>query len=148
MPLSRAILWATLLIGALDATDGVVVYFLHKGLNPIQVLQFIASGVLGAASYQGGLATAGLGTLLHFFIAFVVAGLYILASRFLPILKQQAVALGLIYGALVYLFMTYVVSANSAIGPAPYDAILFWNGILSHAAFVGLPTALFARRVQ
>ena len=75
----NAILWGGVIAGALDATDGVVAYG-FQGLNPIQVLQYIASGVLGPASFQGGLATAGLGTMLHFFIAFVAAAVYVLAS--------------------------------------------------------------------
>jgi len=147
MTVSRAILWSTLVIGVLDATDGVIAYGL-RGTNPIQVLQYIASGVLGPASFKGGLATAGLGTLLHFFIAFVVAAIYILASRAIPVLKSQAVVLGLIYGAAVYLVMTYLVLPRSAIGPSAFDLGLFLNGVIGHALFVGLPTALYARRAD
>jgi hypothetical protein len=147
MTVSRAILWSTLVIGVLDATDGVMAYG-FRGTNPIQVLQYIASGVLGPAAFKGGLATAGLGTLLHFFIAFVVAAIYILASRAIPVLKSQAVVLGLIYGAAVYLVMTYLVLPRSAIGPSPFDLGLFLNGVIGHALFVGLPTALYARRAE
>jgi hypothetical protein len=60
LPVSRAILYATLVVGLLDATDGVVFLGLH-GQNPIQVLQYIASSLLGARSFSGGLATAGVG---------------------------------------------------------------------------------------
>jgi uncharacterized membrane protein YagU involved in acid resistance len=142
-----AILWGTLIAGALDATDGVVFYG-FKGLNPIQVLQFIASGVLGTASYQGGLATAGLGTLLHFFIAAVVAALYVTASRKIPQLLSAAIPLGLLYGATVYLFMTYLVVPFSAIGSSAFSLVAFLNGIIGHALFVGLPIALLARKVN
>src|SRR5258708_4467598 len=127
MTVSRAILWSPLVIGVLDATDGVIAYGL-RGTNPIQVLQYIASGVLGPASFKGGLATAGLGTLLHFFIAFVVAAIYILASRAIPVLKSQPVVLGLIYGAAVYLVMTYLVLAPSAIRPSAVYPGLFLHG--------------------
>jgi hypothetical protein len=58
-----------LVAGVLDAVDGVVAFGL-KGLNPLQVLQYIASGLLGPASFQGGFGTAAVGTVLHFFIAF------------------------------------------------------------------------------
>jgi uncharacterized membrane protein YagU involved in acid resistance len=147
MTASRAILWSSLVVGVLDATDGVIAYGL-RGFNPIQVLQYIASGLLGPTSYKGGMATAGLGTLLHFFIAFVVAAIYILASRAVPVLKSQAAVFGLIYGAAVYLFMTYLVLPRSAIGPTPFDLGLFLNGVIGHALFVGLPTALFSRRAE
>jgi hypothetical protein len=49
----RAILWGGPIAGALDAMDGVVAYGL-EGLNPIQVLQYIASGLLGPSSFEGG----------------------------------------------------------------------------------------------
>ena len=46
--------------------------------------QSIASGLLGKAAYEGGSATAPLGLALHFFIAFVMALVYVLAARRLP----------------------------------------------------------------
>jgi hypothetical protein len=39
----QAIFWGGLIAGVLDAIDGVIAYG-TQGLNPIQVLQFIASG--------------------------------------------------------------------------------------------------------
>src|SRR6266446_8046202 len=52
LTLPKAILWGGLVAGVLDAVDGVVA-FGTKGLNPIQVLQYIASGLLGPSSFQG-----------------------------------------------------------------------------------------------
>jgi uncharacterized membrane protein YagU involved in acid resistance len=143
---TQAILWGGLIAGALDATDGVVAYGL-QGLNPIQVLQYIASGALGAAAFQGGLAAAGLGTLIHFFIAFTVAALYVVASRSIGALRTNAVPAGLAYGALVILTMNYLVLPHSAVAPSAFSLGMFLNGIIGHAAFVGLPVAIYARRV-
>jgi uncharacterized membrane protein YagU involved in acid resistance len=143
---TRAILWATLIVGVLDATDGVVFFGLH-GLNPIQVLQYIASGVLGAASFKGGLATAGLGVLIHFLIAAVVAAIYIFVSRQFSFVNRYAIAFGLLYGATLYLFMTYLVLPGSAVAPSTFSVAAFLNGIIGHALFVGLPIALAARKV-
>ena len=143
----QAILWGGLLCGVLDATDGVVAYALHAGLNPIQVLQFIASGLLGPSAFDGGLAAAGLGALLHFIIAFTVAAIYVTASRAIPVLKTQAVSFGLLFGGAVYLVMTYVVLPLSAVSPSPFSLPMFLNGVIGHALFVGLPIALYARRV-
>jgi hypothetical protein len=53
LPVSRAILYATLVVGVLDAADGVVFRGL-QGQNPIQVLQYIASSLLGARPFSGG----------------------------------------------------------------------------------------------
>src|SRR5215472_1169565 len=91
------IVWGGLLAGTLDAVDGVIA-FGFKGMNPIQVLQYIASGLLGIASFQGGLKTAGLGALLHYFIAFAVAATYYGASLKLPALHEHPAKWGFTYG--------------------------------------------------
>ena len=46
----QAIFWGGLVAGALDALDGVIAYG-TQGLNPIQVLQYIASGALGKSAF-------------------------------------------------------------------------------------------------
>ena len=143
---TKAILYGTLVAGALDATDGVV-FFGLQGLNPIQVLQYIASGLLGQQSFQGGLATAGLGVLLHFGIAAVVAATYVVAGLKLPILRGQAVVLGLLYEAAVYLVMNLIVLPMSAVAHTPITTAALLNGLIGHALFVGLPIAFFARKV-
>ena len=142
-----AILWGGLIAGILDATDGVVVYG-FKGLNPIQVLQYIASGLLGSASYKGGLATAGLGALLHLLIAFVAAAVYVFASRYIAPLKNQAVVFGLLFGVAVYFFMNYLVLPFSAVTQSPFSLPLFINGVVGHAIFVGVPIAVSAGTVS
>src|SRR5690242_630472 len=108
------IVFGGLLAGTLDAMDGVVA-FGFKGMNPIQVLQYIASGLLGDGSFQGGLKTAALGGLLHYFIAFAVAAIYYAASLKLPALHLHPVKWGLTYGVAVYLAMNYVVLPLSAV---------------------------------
>ena len=74
--------------GTLDAVDGVVA-FGFKGMKPIQVLQYMASGLLGVASFEGGLKTAALGVVLHYLIALAVAAIYYGASRKLSTLHTQ-----------------------------------------------------------
>jgi len=146
LTIPQAILWGGLIAGVLDATDGVIAYGI-QGLNPIQVLQYIASGMLGKSAFTGGLAAAAVGALLHFFIAFVVATVYVLASRQINALKTQPVPIGLLFGAAVYLVMTYLVLPHSAVAPSPFSLPMFLNGIIGHALFVGLPIALATRRV-
>lgn len=144
---SEAILWGGLVAGILDAVDGVIA-FGTQGLNPVQVLQYIASGALGQAAFRGGLATAALGALFHFIIAWVAAGVFVFAARRVPILKTRAVPFGLLYGAAVYFFMNYLVLPLSAVAPSSFHIGLFLNGVIGHALLVGLPIALYARRAQ
>ncbi len=63
----RAILSGGLIAGALDLTAAFVTNY---WINPVRIMQSIASGLLGANSYAGGAATAALGVFLHFVIAF------------------------------------------------------------------------------
>ena len=87
---TQAIFWSGLIAGTLDAVDGVIAYG-TQGLNPIQVLQYIASGALGRSAFQGGLATAALGAALHFTIAWIAAAVFVLAGQRLHLLKTHAV---------------------------------------------------------
>jgi hypothetical protein len=147
LPLSRAIVYATLLAGALDATDGVVFFGLH-GLNPIQVLQYIASGLLGAQSFRGGLATAGLGVLVHFAITLVVAAIYVLTSRSIPALRTHWPMVGLLYGAVVWAVMNMVILPLTAVAPSHITTAALLNGVIGHALFVGMPIAFFAGKME
>jgi len=139
------ILCGGLAAGVLDATDGVVAYGL-QGLNPIQVLQYIASGALGPAAFRGGLLTAGIGVLFHFFIAFTVAAVFHLACRLVPQLARRYIVSGLIYGAAVFFFMNYVVLPVTAVAPSAFSFPMFVNGVIGHAVNVGLVIAWFAHR--
>jgi hypothetical protein len=66
--LGAAIFYGGLIAGILDAADSFVAYYFAAGFNPIQVLQFIASGFYGAAAFQKGISGALVGLLAHFFI--------------------------------------------------------------------------------
>lgn len=147
LPVSRAILYATLVVGVLDASDGVIFLGLH-GKNPIQVLQYIASSLLGARSFSDGLASAGLGLVVHFAIALVVAAIYILASRRVAVLWTQWVVFGLLYGAAVWTTMNLVVLPLTAVAHGPIPPAALANGLIGHALFVGLPSAFFAKKAE
>ncbi len=142
----EAVLVGGLVAGILDAADGVVALYLAAGMDPIQVLQYIASGLLGSASFRGGMATAGLGAALHFFIAFVAAAVYVLASRRVAALRQRPILCGAAYGVGVYLFMNFLVLPLSAVPPSSVTVGLMLNGTIGHALFVGVPIALATRR--
>ncbi len=143
----QAILYATLVLGLLDATDGVV-FFGLQGQNPLQVLQYIASSVLGPRAFAGGVATAGLGLVLHFTVSLVVAAIYILASRRITILRTQWIAVGLLYGAAVWAVMNLIFLPLTSVAHGPIPVAAWFNGIIGHALFVGLPSSYFAHKVQ
>jgi hypothetical protein len=72
---ARALLVGALTVGVLDGLDALV-FFGLRGLSPARLFQGIASGLLGRSAFEGGMATALLGVLLHLFIAFAVVTTY------------------------------------------------------------------------
>ena len=134
-----------LVVGVLDGLSAVINSGL-RGTSPDRVFQFIASGLLGPASFSGGLPTALVGVLLHFLIAFVAAAVYYLASLSFPILIRQAVVCGILYGVAVYFFMSRIVMPLSATPKFPFSFTQLLTGVIIHILFVGLPIALLARR--
>ncbi len=100
----------------------------------------------GRASFAQGSRSAFLGLLLHFFIAFTVATVYILASRRLP-LSRHPFLYGTLYGIAVYCVMNYIVLPLSKAGPrGHFSLITFVNGVGALIFFIGIPVALIARR--
>ena len=139
------IVWGGLIAGTLDAVDAVIAFGL-LGMNQVQVLQFISTGLLGPEAFKGGLPAAALGAALHYLIAFAVAAVYYTVALRAPGLVRKPVVFGLAFGAAVYLVMNYFVLPLSAVPRSQFSLALFLNGIIGHALFVGLPIALLARR--
>jgi hypothetical protein len=142
---SKAILTAGLTCGCLDITAAFIVYG-YFGLKPVRLLQGIAAGILGLRSYSGGLATAVLGLVCHFVIAFLAATVYLALSRVLPFLLQHAVLSGVLYGPAVYFFMQRVVLPLSHATRYPFSVKMMIIGVVIHIFCVGLPIALMTRR--
>ena len=138
----RGILTGGLIVGVLDLAYAIVVYSPDR---PILVPQTIASGVLGPQSYDLGISSAVLGVIFHFVIAFGAATVYYLASRKLPVMIHRAVLCGLIYGALVYMFMHFVVLPISAAAHRHTPFIYKATEFVEHWFCVGLPIALSVR---
>ena len=139
------ILYGTLTVGTLDALDAIVFFGWRSGVTPSRVFQSIAAGIYGRASYQMGVHSIGLGILLHYFIAFLIVSAFYLMSRYIPVLRQQTLVAGILYGIAVYFVMNYAVIPMSATARGPFVLPVFVNGLLIHALGVGLPAAWFAR---
>lgn len=144
----KAIFWGGLVAGVLDITGACVASFLRAGIPPVRVLQSVAGGLLGVATYAGGTKTAILGLVLHFFIATTWTVVFYVASRKLRFLLQQPVIWGLVYGAVVYAFMNFVVLPVSRFPPprVPLTLTARFIGLVIIMCCVGLPIALIVRR--
>jgi uncharacterized membrane protein YagU involved in acid resistance len=140
----QAIAWGGLLAGVMDISAAFVTWGV-RGVSPVRILQSIASGLLGANAFEGGLATATLGAALHFLIATTAAAVYYLASRKLSFLAQRAVTWGMLYGVAVYLFMYFLVLPLAGIKTRiALSAVAI--AVITHIVCVGLPISLTVRR--
>ena len=132
--------------GALDIASALILTAL-RGRDPVVVLHYIASGVLGRDAFPGTPAIAALGLFLHFFITGVAAGLYVAAARRLPALALQPLRFGAAYGVAVWAVMHLVVVPLSAV---PSALTFTLRGVATqlaiHVACVGWPIALAAAR--
>ena len=140
----RAILTAGLVVGVFDISSAFVIWW-QRGVGARHGLQGIAAGLLGGSAFDGGLATAGLGLALHFFVAFVVVSLFYLASRKIGFLTNHPVVSGVLYGIGVYLVMYWFVLPTTF----PTFRHRLWNELIAvaiHISLIGLPCALIVSR--
>lgn len=143
-----AVAWVSLggvAIGTLDLAFAWAFWQSH-GVTPMRILQSVAAGVLGEASFAGGTASAALGACLHYFIATMFVVVYRLVGLRHAGLRRHPVSHGLAYGLLLYLAMNFVVvplsaAATPGFGNLPWVA----SSVAMHAVF-GVMCALFARR--
>jgi len=141
----KAIALSCLIAGTLDISDAFIFYH-FRGVSPTRILQGIASGVLGRASFTQGTHSALLGLFFHYLIATTAATLYILASRHLP-LSRHPLLWGGLYGLVVYAVMNYIVLPLSKIGLRPTPPLVpLINGVAALIFCIGIPIALIARR--
>jgi hypothetical protein len=142
----RTILFGGLSVGIVDILWAIVMNGL-KGRSAVWVLQSVAGGMLGSATFQGGLGTALLGMVAHFTIATCWFSAFYLASRKWPVLAERPWVTGPLYGIFVYVMMYQVVLPLSAyhtagikVGPEMLKALFI------HIFGVGVLTAFLARR--
>jgi hypothetical protein len=141
---TQALLLGGVTVAVLDILDAFV-FFGLRGVAPVRILQSIAAGVLGRASFEGGLKSAALGLVLHFTIAFIIVLVYFAASRVLRELTRRPWLWGPIYGLVAYVVMNFVVIPLSATSRGNPALPVIINGLLIHLLGVGLPSALFSR---
>ena len=158
MKLWKPILVAALLAGVLD----LIYAFVHIGgyynLEPMQVLQSIARGVLGPATTEGGWGSAGLGLFLEFVLTAIMAAVYIIPAQWITDLRRFWWLLGPCYGIVVMVAMYVVVLPLSAVhgnsalpdgsrGPdgRVTDHQILYGTIFAHTILVGLVISACAR---
>lgn len=101
-----------LLAGTIDIAAACVINW----LSPMVILQAIASGVLGSASFHSGTSSAALGLILQWVMSLLIAAIFVIGARWLRVLKRRWMAAGIVYGIVIFFVMNYVVVPLSAVG--------------------------------
>lgn len=135
-----------LVAGTFDIVYACVFWAIKAALPPTRIFQSVAAGLLGPASFQGGARTAALGLALHFFIAISMSVAYYLVARQWPLLVRRPALCGVVYGAILYVVMNFVVIPLSAAPHATKWSLWVALSIAVHMFLIGLPIALFSAR--
>jgi uncharacterized membrane protein YagU involved in acid resistance len=141
-----AVLAGGVVAGTLDILFAITFWAVKAGVQPSRILQSVAAGLLGRASFAGGWKTAALGLVLHFFIAISMAFVYyLMATRWLA-LTRRPWTFGAVYGFALYLVMNYIVVPLSAASPGSRDALWIALSVVVHVLLIGVPIGLAVRR--
>jgi hypothetical protein len=143
---SRTVLLAGAVAATIDLVFAFVFFGWQLGITPLRVLQSVATGWYGRASFEGGIASAAVGLVSHYLILMVAASLYLAASRGIAFVNRHAIACGLGFGVAIYLAMTFVIVPLSAAPMrSPALNVVSIGQFLIHPV-LGLAIALIVRR--
>jgi len=140
-PTLAAILLAGLVAGTVDIGAASLI----NRAPPSLILQAIASGILGKASFASGSNSAVLGLFLQWAISIFIAAIYIGAARTVPLLARRWILGGLAYGVAIYFTMNFVVVplSNAPFGHQAFNPAKAGLDLLALLVF-GVIVARFA----
>jgi len=138
---------AILLAGGLLAGTGdivfAIIFAITQGSTAQSLLQFVATGLLGKAAFDGGWQTASLGLALHFAITLVITFLFYIVSLRLQFINHRPILSGVILGLIVFAVMKFVVLPLSAFPfPINLKPLSIITNLLSHMFLFGVPIAV------
>lgn len=134
----------TLVTGLADLLFAMGFWWISHQVAPLRILQSIAAGWYGQASFTGGVRSASVGALSHFAIIFCFIVAYRQAAARWPLLRVHPNALGAIYGLALYLLMNFVVLPLSAAGMAKFNHLAWVLGSIAMHALIGVLCAHYA----
>lgn len=141
-----AVLAGGLVGGALDIVFALL-FAASQGVGPLRLLQSVASGVLGADAFAGGVRAAALGLGLHFGLSLLWAAAFFAAASRLSRLARRPLFAGAVFGVIVFVAMRVVALPLSRFPyPVTFRPLATALDLLSHMLLFGWPIAWFARR--
>jgi hypothetical protein len=143
-PRTRLLVRAGLLTGIIDGLFSSVLSVAAYGSTVARLFQGVAAVLLGPDAIEGGLATALVGLLMHFGVAFTWSALFLfVVSRWSWIQRllesrQGVLKAAAIYGPAIWMVMSLLVIPSFTRRP-PSITYRWWIQFFGHFPFVGLP---------
>jgi hypothetical protein len=142
----RAVFIGGTIGGALDLLFALT-FAGYNGVEPMAVLQSIASGILGREARSGGTQVAALGLALHFLMSWLWASGFLFVAIQSKVLRRWPIAAGMAFGFVVFFAMRLVVLPLSAYPfPVNFRPLATTLDLLSHMLLFGVPIAWAAAR--
>lgn len=142
----KTILKTGLLVGILDIAAALTNYVISSGKNPLIVLKYIASAVVGTAAFAGGVEMVLLGLVFHFIIAMSFTVLFFLLYPTIKSFISNKILLGVLYGIFIWLVMNLGILPLTNVTRGPFNPVQAIIGALILVGAIGLPLAFYAER--
>jgi len=142
----KTVVMAGLLVGTLDIISALTHFYLKTGKDPLIVLKYISSAVLGKSAYSGDITMTVLGLLLHFLIAFIWTIFFFLIYPKLKLLSWNRIVTGILYGIFIWIIMSRVVVPMSKASVGAFDLKQAIIGVLILIGAIGIPLSFIAHR--
>ena len=143
-PALAAALWGGFVAGTVDIGAASMI----SGYNPLVILRYIAGGVLGKGALAGGPSVALLGLLLQWAMSFIIAAIFVLATRRRIERTRNWPTWGIAYGVVIFFVMNYVVVPLSALHATPHFTTYSFIANLAAMLVFGWIVAVVARIFQ
>jgi len=116
-----------------------------------RLFQGVASTVLGKAAFDGGMATAALGVLMHFGVALGWSAVFLWlvdrSPRIRDVLRSPygVLKIAAVYGPFIWMVMSLLL-IPILVHRAPTITARWWVQLIGHVPFVALPIAALLRK--
>ena len=138
------ILKAGFIVGSFDILAAFIHYFIKTGNNPLTILKYIASAIMGEEAFSGDALVYVSGLILHYIIALTFTAWFFWLYPSLILLVKNKIVSGIIYGIFIWAVMNLLVVPLSRIPSRPIN---IGNAIIAASILIvciGIPLSLMA----
>ncbi|ANH82289.1 hypothetical protein A8C56_16170 [Niabella ginsenosidivorans] len=142
--LSSVIVKTGLLAGTLDLSAAFLYFYIATGKNPLFILQYISSAVMGQKALESQWGHYLVGFILHYCVAFAFTILFFKVYPRIRFFQKNLLLTAILYGAFVWCVMNLLVVPASRIGRFPGSASGIIINMIILMICIGLPLSFSA----